>query len=91
MWKDLHKKLSDRVEFIGVNVGINERIDGVRQYVKSHEINFPIIFDKDRRIIKVFGVMGTPTHIVIDREGTIKYRGVEAPDEIEKHMKELLR
>ena len=91
MWKDLHKKLRDRVEFIGINVGINERIEGVRQHVKSHEINFPNIFDKDRKIINAFNVMGTPTHIVIDREGTIKYRGAEAPDEIEKHMKELLR
>lgn len=91
MWKELYKKLGDRVEFIGINVGINERIEGVREYVKSHEISFPIIFDKDRRIIKEFGVMGTPTHIVIDRKGIIRYRGTETPVDMEKHMKELTR
>lgn len=89
MWKKLHKKLGNRVEFIGINVGINERIEGVRQYVKSHEINFPIIFDKERKIIKAFGVMGTPTHIVIDRKGVVRYRGTEAPVDMEKHIKEL--
>ncbi len=91
MWKKLHKQSGDKIEFIGINVGINEKIEDVRQYVKSNGMNFPNIFDKDKKIINVFNVMGTPTHIVIDREGTIKYRGAEAPDEIEKHMKELLR
>lgn len=90
MWKDRHKKLRDKVEFIGINVGINEKIDGVRQHVKSHEINFQIIFDKDRKIINAFNVMGTPTHIVIDRKGIIRYKDAEVPDDLEKHMRDFL-
>lgn len=86
----LNKKLSDRIEFIGVNVGINERVEGVRKYIKTGGMSFTNIFDKDRKVINSFGVMGTPTHIVIDRKGIIKYRSTEAPDDLEKHMKELL-
>jgi len=89
VWKELHKKLGNRVEFIGVNVGINERIESVRQYVKSHEINFLNVFDKDKKIINAFGVMGTPTHIVIDRKGIIRYKGVEPPKDIEEHIQDL--
>jgi len=86
----LHKKLSDKIEFIGVNVGINERVEGIKRYINVNKLSFQNIFDKDKRIINAFGVMGTPTHIIIDRKGIIKYRGTEAPDDLEKHMKELL-
>lgn len=86
----LHKKLSDRIDFIGVNVGINERTEGVRKYIKTEGMSFPNIFDKNRKVINSFGVMGTPTNIVIDRKGIVRYRGTDAPDDLEKHMKELL-
>ncbi len=89
VWKELHKKVGNRIEFIGINVSINERIEGVRQYIDSHRINFPNIFDKDKKIINAFGVMGTPTHIVIDRKGIIRYRGAEPAKDIEEHMQDL--
>lgn len=34
--------------------------------------------------------MATPTHIIIDRKGIIRYRGLELPEDLEKHMEELL-
>ncbi|MBI4848210.1 MAG: TlpA family protein disulfide reductase [Nitrospirae bacterium] len=86
----MHKQLGDRVEFIGVNVAINERPEAVRDYVGTNNLNFTNIYDKGAKITKSFGVMGTPTHIVIDRQGIIRYAGVDAPDDFEEHMKELL-
>lgn len=52
-------------------------------------MNFPNIFDSDGRIIRAFGVMGTPTHIVIDRKGVIRYRDAVMPEDLEGHLKEL--
>jgi len=87
---NLNRKFGDKIKFIGINVAINEKIEGVKDYVRSNGIHFPNIFDKDKKIIKAFGVMGTPTHIIIDRKGVIKYRSAELADDLEKHMKELL-
>lgn len=89
MWKRLHKQLWDKIEFIGINVGINERMETVKDYVKKNDLNFIIIFDRGTKVTNSFGVMGTPTHIVIDRKGIIRYRGAEAPVDMEKHIKEL--
>jgi len=86
---ELYKKLGNKVEFIGINVGINERLEGVRQYVMSSSMNFPNIFDKEGKIIRAFGVMGTPTHIVISRKGVIRYRDATMPEDLERHLREL--
>lgn len=78
------------MEFIGVNVGINEKVEEVKKYINANRLDFQNIFDKDRKIINSFGVMGTPTHIIIDRKGTIRYRDAAVPEDLEEHMKELL-
>lgn len=85
----MHKQLGDRIEFIGISVGINERMEAVENYVKKNHLNFTIVYDKDRKGTKVFSVMGTPTHIVIDRQGVIRYMGADVPDDLEEHMDEL--
>jgi len=87
---NLNKKFGDKIKFIGINVAVNEKIERVKDYIKSNGINFPNIFDKDKKIIKAFNVMGTPTHIIIDRKGVIKYRDSELPEDLGKHMNELL-
>lgn len=85
----MHKQLGNRIEFIGINVGINERMAAVRKYVKKNNLDFMIVYDKGTEITKVFGVMGTPTHIVIDRKGVVRYFSADVPDDLEEHMDEL--
>ena len=85
----MHKQLGDRVEFMGVNVGINEREEAVRKYVKKNNLDFTIVYDIDTAVTKSFGVMGTPTHIVIDRKGVVRYLSADVPDDLEEHMDEL--
>lgn len=87
----LHKKLGDKIEFIGINVGINERIEGVQEYVRKKNMSYTVIFDRDRTIGKSFGVMGTPTHIIIDRNGVIKYRSAGMPLDLAEHMNDLMQ
>lgn len=89
--KELRNKLGDRIEFIGINVGINEREDDVRGYVKKNNLDLTMVFDKDTKISRSFGVMGTPTQMIIDRSGTVRYRGPDMPEDLEGHVKELMK
>ncbi len=86
---ELYKKLRNKIEFIGINVGINERLKNVRLFVKSNGMDFKNVFDRDGRIIRAFGVVGTPTHIVISRKGVIRYRDAEMPSDLEKHIERI--
>lgn len=88
---ELQKKLGDRIEFIGINVGINEREEDVKGYIKKNGLDFKMVFDKDTKISRSFGVMGTPTQLIIDRNGAVRYRGSDIPEDLEGHMKELMK
>lgn len=86
----MHEKLDDKVEIIGINVGINENPEGVRNYVSRNGLGFTVIYDEGAKLTKSFGVMGTPTHIVIDRQGTVRYLSADIPEDLAEHINELL-
>jgi hypothetical protein len=56
---------------------------------------WPQYRDKDRRILRAFGIRAFPTYIVIDHEGIVRYtsvgtswaRSAELHEQIRKHMK----
>lgn len=59
---------------IAIDVGFNDSIDAIRSYRKKLKITMPIVFD-DGRLRAAFHVRVTPTHIVIGRDGRIRYVG----------------
>jgi thiol-disulfide isomerase/thioredoxin len=59
---------------IAIDVGFNDSVDAIRAYRKKLGITMPIVFD-DGRLGAAFHVRVTPTHIVIGRDGRIRYVG----------------
>ena len=59
---------------IAINVGFNDSIDAIQIYRKKLGITMPIVFD-DGSLATAFHLRVTPTHIVIGRDGRIRYVG----------------
>jgi peroxiredoxin len=67
---------------IGINVGFNDSVDAVRAYRKQLGITMPIVFD-DGSLGNAFHLRVTPTHIIIGRDGRIRYVGHLADPELD--------
>jgi thiol-disulfide isomerase/thioredoxin len=59
---------------IAVDVGFNDSVDAVRAYRKKLGITMPIVFD-DGSLGTAFHLRVTPTHVVIGRDGRVRYVG----------------
>ncbi len=77
------------MEFLGVNVGVNDSEKKVRRYAKKYAMDYPIYFDKDSSLTKRFKVSGTPTIIIVDKSGIVRYRDVSPPEDLENHLEDL--
>ncbi len=74
------QRMSDQYEsrgvrFVGVNSNIQDSMDDLRGYVKDHSIRFPIAKDYDRAAALACSASRTPEVLVIDRGGSVQYRG----------------
>src|SRR5882724_9657317 len=67
---------------IAVDVGFNDSIEAIRAYRKKLGITMPIVFD-DGSLGAAFHLRVTPTHIVIGRDGRIRYVGHLADQELD--------
>jgi peroxiredoxin len=75
--------------FLGINVGVNDSIKKVRRYAEKYQIRYPLYFDEESQLTRKFKVAGTPTVIIIDKSGIIRYRNVAPPPDLLAHFDEL--
>lgn len=87
--KALQEEFGDKIEVLAINIAVNDSVANVRQYQKDHELNYSLAFDQDSKISKKYGVIGTPTQVVIDIDGNIRYLGHQYPVGLESFIKQL--
>ncbi len=86
----LHEKHGSDIELLAVNVTVNDSLRRVKHYQKKYKLTYPLAFDEGRKVSKAYGIVGTPTLIIIDINGVIRYRAAETPEDIEKHLDTLM-
>jgi len=65
----------DGVRFIGVNSNVQDSMNELRVYAADHQLRFPMVKDYDRSVALSAGATRTPEVVVVDRVGTVRYRG----------------
>ena len=77
------EQYGDRMEFVAVNLAMDETMQSVERAMSDHGLDMPVVFDESREMQTKFGVYGTPTHVVIDRNGRIVHRSNIADAELD--------
>ncbi len=65
----------DRVDFIGVNVTVNDSKSRVERYVARHHPPFRTVYDTAGVSQRAFGAATTSYVVIIDAAGKIRYTG----------------
>ena len=82
--EQLHKKYKPMgFTLLGVNVEPNST-EAV-EWLKGTPVTFPILFDTDSKVSKLYAVQGMPSTVIVDRKGQVRFvhRGYSAGDENE--------
>ncbi len=59
--------------FVMIGIDFNDQKAASRQGIKDFEITWPVIFDGQNALQKMFKVSGAPTYFIIDGEGKIRF------------------
>ena len=78
--KDMYGTLAkDGVEVLAIDVG--EMPDKVDALVKSYNLSFRVLLDKDSGVANSYGVMGVPTYVLVNQDGFIAFQDNDFPAE----------
>jgi len=82
--EQMHKRYSSLgFSLIGVNVEANTA--DAERWLKDTPVSFPVLFDRESKVSKMYDVNAMPSTVFIDRKGNIRYlhRGYKPGDESE--------
>ena len=65
----------DRVEFLGVNVTVNQTRDKVRRYLEKHQPPFKTLYDEEGVSTRAYQAPATSYVVIVDRQGKVAYTG----------------
>jgi peroxiredoxin len=72
--KALHRDRKD-IAIVAVNIAVNDSERRARRYRDHFQLPFPVIYDEKQAIVQSYRVLGTPTAVIIGRDGVIRYVG----------------
>jgi len=66
-----HKYKPAGFTLLGVNVEPDSK--DANRFLKSTPVTFPILFDTDSNVSKLYEVTGMPSTVILDRKGNVRY------------------
>ena len=69
------QQYGDRVDFIGVNVTVNERKERVQQYLAQNRPPWITVWDDRGVAVRAFGAVATSYVVIVNAKGRIAYIG----------------
>jgi peroxiredoxin len=80
----IYKKYS-KLGFTLIGVNVEPDSKAAVDWLKQTPVSFPILFDKDSKVSKLYDVAGMPSTVIIDRSGKVRmlHRGYKPGDENE--------
>ena len=84
---EVKKAVGDRVQFLGINVTVNQTPERVRRYMEQHEIPFQVLYDDKGTSVRAYQAPATSYMVIIDATGKVVYTGVGADQRFEPALK----
>jgi thiol-disulfide isomerase/thioredoxin len=78
-----------RVEFLGINVAVNQTPDGVREYLEKNDPGFRTLYDDEGNSTRAYQAPATSYIVIIDRSGKVAYTGLGATQSFDRVLREV--
>ncbi len=77
----------DKVQIIAINLGVNDDLKSVKAIQQEFGLSVPITMDKSGQLSKAFNLIGTPYHVLLDKNANVVHKGHEATPELDEKIK----
>lgn len=86
-----HKAYGDKVEFLGVNVTVNQTRERVSRWVEKHQPPYRTLYDDGGVSTRAYQAPVTSYIVIIDRSGVVAYTGTGADQDLEAVLQKVVR
>lgn len=85
--REARKAVGDRMEFLAVNVTVNQTPERVRRYLQEHDLPFRILYDDKGTSTRAYQAPATSYVVIVDAKGRVVYTGVGGDQQFEPALR----
>src|SRR5690606_23892937 len=85
-FEHVQQKYGDEIEVIAINIGINDDIGSINDTIKEFGLTMPMAIDASGDLAQAFRLIGTPYHLVFDKDMNLIHRGHEADSVLDSSL-----
>ena len=85
--REAKRLVGDKMEFVAVNVTVNQTPDRVRRYLQDHEVPFHILYDEKGTSTRAYQAPATSFVVIVDAQGRVVYTGVGGDQRFEPALR----
>lgn len=74
MLEKMEREFDGKLVLLAINMQEDENI--VREYVEAQAVGSRVLLDKEGAVGEAYGLVSLPTHILIDKEGIVRFVGM---------------
>jgi thiol-disulfide isomerase/thioredoxin len=86
-FREARRLYGDRVEFLGINVTVNQTPERVRRYLAEHDVPFRILYDDKGTSTRAYLAPATSYVVIVNQAGTVVYTGVGTDQQFESSLR----
>jgi thiol-disulfide isomerase/thioredoxin len=79
----------DKVEFIGINVTVNQTPQAARDYLVQHHLALRPLYDTEGTSIRAYQVPATSYVVIADRSGKVVYTGIGGTQNFDRALRQV--
>ncbi len=76
----------ESIQVIGINLGVNDDLNAVKKVIKEFGLSMPMAIDKSGDLAQAFKMIGTPYHLLFDKNMNLIHRGHEANESLDNKL-----
>ena len=84
-----HAAYGATVEFIGVNIAVNQSPERVRRYLEAERPPFRILYDDEGNSTRAYQVPATSYVVIVDRSGQVVYTGSGGTQSFDRALRQV--
>ncbi|HNQ04471.1 MAG TPA: redoxin domain-containing protein [Thiobacillaceae bacterium] len=85
-FEHVQREYGDEIEVIAINIGINDDMDSIRKTIREFGLTMPLAVDKNGDLAQAFRLIGTPYHLVFDKDMNLIHFGHKADSVLDSSL-----
>jgi len=85
-FEHVQKEYGDEIVVIAINLGLNDDAEAVQKTIEEFGLTMPMAIDESGDLAQKFRLIGTPYHLLFDKNMNLVHRGHEADESLDNKL-----